>query len=149
LGLLNHNINITHWSWFTRQWVINFFLKKKSILYIYIYIYIYMCVCVCVCVPPCIEVYLFLSIFILILSLLTSRVTTITLFINSSVFSLFPGGNHLAYIYLESKSKRSSTTANALEDPLQLFLLYLDKVYIYIYIWIRMLFYFGRYAYPL
>jgi len=88
---------------------------------------------VCVCVPPCIEVYLFLSIFILILSLLTSRVTTITLYINSSVFSLFPGGNHLAYIYLESKSKRSSTTANALEDPLQLFLLYLDKVYIYIY----------------
>ena len=89
--------------------------------------------CVCVCPPPCIEVYLFLSIFILILSLLTSRVTTITLYINSSVFSLFPGGNHLAYIYLESKSKRSSTTANALEDPLQLFLLYLDKVYIYIY----------------
>jgi hypothetical protein len=111
-----------------------------------------------VCVsPPCIEVYLFLSIFILILSLLTSRVTTITLYINSSVFSLFPGGNHLAYIYLESKSKRSSTTANALEDPLQLFLLYLDKVYIYIYIYesecyftsVDMLILFNFYLFPL
>ena len=107
--------------------------------------------------PPCIEVYLFLSIFILILSLLTSRVTTITLYINSSVFSLFPGGNHLAYIYLESKSKRSSTTANALEDPLQLFLLYLDKVYIYIYIYesecyftsVDMLILFNFYLFPL
>ncbi|KAJ6857618.1 hypothetical protein NC651_039135 [Populus alba x Populus x berolinensis] len=31
-------------------------------------------------------------------------------------------------IYHESKSKTPSTTANALEDPLKFFLLYLDKV---------------------
>jgi len=31
LRLLNHNFNITHWSWFTRLWVINIFFFKKRI----------------------------------------------------------------------------------------------------------------------
>ena len=38
LGLLNHNFNITHWSWFTRLWVINIFslfLKKKNQFFLF------------------------------------------------------------------------------------------------------------------